>query len=76
MQFHYFQSLSKQHVNVVICISRGRVPNQASANVTCDNTRMMMRLSSNDMRNSSLLIPYPQPDTWYIVLHTKCYMNE
>lgn len=36
---------------------------------------MSMILSSFDKHNESLLIPYPQPDTWYVTLDATCYFN-
>lgn len=32
-----------------------------------------MNLSSLDKHNANLSILYPQPDTWYIIIHATCY---
>ncbi|XP_058788865.1 post-GPI attachment to proteins factor 6-like isoform X3 [Phymastichus coffea] len=69
------KSQHKQQVAVDICISRGRVPKQLLGYITCDNMRTTIKLSTSGVYNSSLLIPYPQPDTWYIALQAICYVN-
>ncbi|OXU28873.1 hypothetical protein TSAR_000403 [Trichomalopsis sarcophagae] len=67
--------LSKQQVNVSICISRGRVPKQITGHIKCDNSNTTRQLSTiGDMLDASLLIPYPQPGMWYIALQATCYM--
>ncbi|XP_006564295.1 transmembrane protein 8B isoform X3 [Apis mellifera] len=67
--------ITKQLVKVILCIQRGRIPNRIKNNIVCENSRMSMILSSFDKHDGSLLIPYPQPDTWYVTLDATCYFN-
>lgn len=72
---YVFQIITKQLVKVILCIQRGRIPNRIKNNIVCENSRMSMILSSFDKHDGSLLIPYPQPDTWYVTLDATCYFN-
>ncbi|XP_017879327.1 post-GPI attachment to proteins factor 6-like isoform X1 [Ceratina calcarata] len=65
----------KQLVKVLICVRRGRVPDRVKSNIVCKNPEMSMNLSSSDKRDGNILIPYPQPDTWYVTLDATCYFN-
>ncbi|XP_054006508.1 post-GPI attachment to proteins factor 6-like isoform X1 [Hylaeus anthracinus] len=67
--------ITKQLVKVVLCIQRGRVPNRLKASIVCEDSKMLMNLSSFSKHDASLLIPYPQPDTWYVALHATCHFN-
>ena len=73
--FDDFQNLSKQQVDVVVCINRGNIPKQEDDHIKCDNKHMILELSNNGTFNASLLIPYPQPDIWYIAFQAVCYVN-
>ncbi|XP_014238011.1 post-GPI attachment to proteins factor 6-like [Trichogramma pretiosum] len=70
--------MTKQRVDVLICLNRGRVPRvrEPEEMNKCDNVHTTIHLS-NDKSNhfKSLLIPYPKPDTWYILLHARCLVN-
>ncbi|XP_015609576.1 post-GPI attachment to proteins factor 6 isoform X3 [Cephus cinctus] len=67
--------LTKQLILVTICIQRSRVPNRINGQIICDDENMSMTLSSYNKQDGNVLIPYPQPDTWYIGFQAKCYMN-
>ncbi|XP_015428982.1 PREDICTED: transmembrane protein 8A-like [Dufourea novaeangliae] len=68
--------MTRQLVKVILCIRRGRVPDRVKGSIVCEDSRMLMNLSSFDKHDSTLLIPYPQPDTWYVALHATCHYNE
>ncbi|XP_020281025.1 transmembrane protein 8A-like isoform X3 [Pseudomyrmex gracilis] len=61
----------KQSVVITICIQRGRVPKLE--NYKCQSEALSLYLSSLDKQNTNLSIAYPQPDTWYIITHARCY---
>ncbi|XP_012280579.1 post-GPI attachment to proteins factor 6 isoform X2 [Orussus abietinus] len=67
--------LSKQLVQLNICIRQARVPDRMNGRIVCHDRNMSMNLSSFDNHDGTLLIPYPQPNTWHIALEAKCYMN-
>ncbi|XP_076641591.1 post-GPI attachment to proteins factor 6 [Halictus rubicundus] len=68
--------MTRQVVKVILCIRRGRVPDRSRGNIICEDSRMSMNLSSSfDKHDSNLLIPYPQPDIWYVALQATCYFN-
>ncbi|KAG7206139.1 hypothetical protein KM043_003531 [Ampulex compressa] len=69
------KSLSDQLVVATLCVRRGRVPNRVKGKIMCNDPSMFMNLTSDDEQDANLLIPYPQPDTWYIALHATCYTN-
>ncbi|XP_050583175.1 transmembrane protein 8B-like isoform X4 [Bombus affinis] len=60
---------------VVLCVQRGRISNRTKDNVICENSEMSMILSSFDRHDGTLLIPYPQADTWFVSLAATCYFN-
>ncbi|XP_043605137.1 post-GPI attachment to proteins factor 6-like isoform X1 [Bombus pyrosoma] len=66
---------TRQLVKVILCVQRGRIPDRIKNNIICENSEMSMILSSFDRHDGKLLIPYPQPDTWYVSLDTTCYFN-
>ncbi|XP_063980870.1 uncharacterized protein Dhpd [Diachasmimorpha longicaudata] len=65
----------KQTVVVFVCVRRGRVPWRKKGEIFCDDDKMMMRLETNGKHDGNLLIPYPQPDTWYIGLQARCFID-
>ncbi|XP_020709413.2 post-GPI attachment to proteins factor 6-like isoform X2 [Athalia rosae] len=65
--------LSRQLVLVFVCVRKGRVPDRVNGEITCGNPNMFMNLSSFDKNMSSLLIPYPQSDTWHVAMQAKCF---
>ncbi|XP_076619315.1 post-GPI attachment to proteins factor 6 isoform X1 [Colletes latitarsis] len=67
--------ITRQLVKVILCIQRGRVPDRVKGSIICEDSRMLMNLSSFDKHDASLLIPYPQPDTWYVALSATCHFN-
>ncbi|KAK2589019.1 hypothetical protein KPH14_001862 [Odynerus spinipes] len=70
-----YKSLAKQLVIVEICVQKGHVPNILDNKMVCEDERLSMNLSSSDKHDESILIPYPQPDTWYIFLQATCYIK-
>ncbi|XP_076760727.1 post-GPI attachment to proteins factor 6 [Xylocopa sonorina] len=70
-----YKIATRQLVEVKLCVQRGRVPNRIKGNIVCEDSKMSMNLSSFDNHDGTLLIPYPQPDTWYITLDATCYFN-
>ncbi|EFN79045.1 Transmembrane protein 8, partial [Harpegnathos saltator] len=58
---------------IILCVQRGRIPKFDEFNHSCQNGALSMNLSSFDKHNASLLIAYPQPDVWYIIIDTICY---
>ncbi|XP_043279412.1 transmembrane protein 8B-like isoform X2 [Venturia canescens] len=67
--------MTKQLVTIKACVKQGRKPDRINGDVRCPDKAMQLNLSSNDRRGSNLLIPYPQPDTWYITLQARCSFN-
>ncbi|XP_032665040.1 post-GPI attachment to proteins factor 6-like isoform X2 [Odontomachus brunneus] len=65
---------SKRLVVVTMCVQRGRIPKLGEYSL-CQNGTLSMNLSSLDKHNASLLIAYPQSDTYYILINTVCYNN-
>ncbi|XP_011646834.1 post-GPI attachment to proteins factor 6-like [Pogonomyrmex barbatus] len=63
-----------QTILVTMCIQRGRIPKLENRH-SCQNGSLSINLSSLNKRNASLLIAYPQPDTWYILILATCYNN-
>lgn len=75
--FHIlFQTINDQEAIVFICVRRARVPHRLKGQIQCDNEKLTMQLSSKNKKSSNVLIPYPQPDTWYIALQASCYSNK
>jgi len=64
--------LSTQSVVVTMCIQRDRIPKLEDRH-SCQNGTLTMNLASLNKRNTSLLIAYPQPGTWYIISLGTCY---
>lgn len=60
---------------ITICVQRGRIPKLGEYR-SCQNDALSMNLSSFDKHNTGLLIAYPQPDTYYIIINTICYNDE
>ncbi|XP_015126938.1 post-GPI attachment to proteins factor 6 [Diachasma alloeum] len=69
------EAFMKQTVVVFICVRRGRAPWRKKGEIFCDDDKMTMRLETNGKHDGSLLIPYPQPDTWYIGLQARCFID-
>lgn len=63
---------STQSVLVTMCIQRDRIPKMEDRH-SCPNGTLAMNLSTLNKRNTSLLIAYPQPGTWYIIILATCY---
>ncbi|XP_025987542.1 post-GPI attachment to proteins factor 6 isoform X2 [Solenopsis invicta] len=59
-------------VLVTMCVQRGRIP-KLEDRYSCQNGTLAINLSSLNKRNASLLITYPQPGTWYIVIFATCH---
>ncbi|XP_024867555.1 transmembrane protein 8B-like isoform X1 [Temnothorax curvispinosus] len=55
-----------------MCVQRGRIPKLENLK-SCQNGTLAINLSSLNKRNASLLIAYPQPGTWYIIILATCY---
>ncbi|XP_050480954.1 post-GPI attachment to proteins factor 6-like isoform X2 [Bombus huntii] len=69
------EKTTRQLVKVTLCVQRGRIPDRINNNIICENSEMSIILSSFDRHEGTLLIPYPQPDTWYVSLDATCYFN-
>ncbi|XP_071645882.1 post-GPI attachment to proteins factor 6 isoform X7 [Temnothorax longispinosus] len=63
---------STHAVLVTMCVQRGRIPKLENLK-SCQNGTLAITLSSLNKRNASLLIAYPQPGTWYIIILATCY---
>lgn len=70
-----YKSLTNQLIIVEVCVQKGRVPNILENKTICVDERLSMYLSSSGKHIESILIPYPQPDRWYISLQATCYVN-
>ncbi|XP_047355139.1 post-GPI attachment to proteins factor 6-like isoform X7 [Vespa velutina] len=71
-----YETMTKQLIIVAVCIQRGHAPNILENKVVCEDKKLFMNLSSSGKHDESILIPYPQPDTWYIFLQATCYIND
>ncbi|XP_077255398.1 post-GPI attachment to proteins factor 6 isoform X3 [Temnothorax americanus] len=65
---------STHAVLVTMCVQRGRIPKLENLK-SCQNGTLAITLSSLNKRNASLLIAYPQPGTWYIIILATCYTS-
>ncbi|XP_018312289.1 transmembrane protein 8B [Mycetomoellerius zeteki] len=63
---------SMRSVLVTMCIRRDRMPTLEDRH-SCQNGTLAINLSSLSKLNASLLIAYPQPGTWYIIILATCY---
>ncbi|KAL0107615.1 hypothetical protein PUN28_014724 [Cardiocondyla obscurior] len=64
--------LSTQSIAVTMCIQRDRIPKLEDRH-SCQKGSLMINLSSLNKRNASILITYPQPGVWYIIILPTCY---
>ncbi|XP_011300613.1 transmembrane protein 8B [Fopius arisanus] len=69
------RAFMNQTVVMSVCIRRGQMPLRRKGEIVCDDDRMAMRLNTNGKHDGNLLIPYPQPGTWYIGLEARCFNN-
>ncbi|KAJ8678765.1 hypothetical protein QAD02_014552 [Eretmocerus hayati] len=67
--------LTEKQVQVLICISRGKVPRQEAELTICKSEQIMMQLSSSGRQNASIVIPYPEPGAWFISFQSVCKWN-
>ncbi|XP_014213234.1 post-GPI attachment to proteins factor 6-like [Copidosoma floridanum] len=65
----------KQQINVTVCISRGRLPKLKDGHMSCIDNHMTMKVSSSGPNSTNIMIPYPQPDVYYIAFTSTCYVN-
>ncbi|XP_015182403.1 PREDICTED: transmembrane protein 8A-like isoform X1 [Polistes dominula] len=70
-----YKTMTKQLIVVTVCIQKGHASNILENKIICEDEKLFMNLSSLNKHDESILIPYPQPDTWYISLQATCYLN-
>ncbi|KDR17993.1 hypothetical protein L798_07174, partial [Zootermopsis nevadensis] len=70
------QNATHQHVVVTACIRKGRVPSRRSGNIQCP-LELMLNVTSESLAtvDATKLVPYPEPDMWYIAFQLKCLHN-
>ncbi|XP_066997236.1 post-GPI attachment to proteins factor 6 isoform X2 [Anabrus simplex] len=67
---------SHQLLTVTACIRKGRVPSRVNRDIEC-STDLLLSVSSKNSTtmDATKLIPYPEPDMWFIAFQAKCYAN-
>ncbi|KAJ9580903.1 hypothetical protein L9F63_023918, partial [Diploptera punctata] len=65
-----------QLVTVTACIRKGRVPSRNNGDIECPS-ELMLNISSESLANvdATKLVPYPEPDMWFIAFQAKCLYN-
>ncbi|GFG39492.1 hypothetical protein Cfor_00487 [Coptotermes formosanus] len=65
-----------QRVTVTACIRKGRVPSRDGGNIVCP-PELMLNISSESLAtvDATKLVPYPEPDMWFIAFQAKCIYN-
>jgi hypothetical protein len=71
-----FQNAGSQYLTVTACIRKGRVPSRISGNIECP-PELMLNVSSESLAtlDATKLVPYPEPDMWFIAFQAKCIYN-
>lgn len=71
------QNATCQRITVTACIRKGRVPSRNSGNIVCP-PELMLNISSEGLAtvDATKLVPYPEPDMWFIAFQAKCIYNK
>jgi hypothetical protein len=71
------QNATCQHITVMACIRKGRVPSRNNGNIVCP-PELMLNISSEGLAtvDATKLVPYPEPDMWFIAFQAKCIYNK
>lgn len=64
-------------ISVLGCVRKGRAPDVVNGSLVCEEDQLTLNVSSNSRNTVEdiILIPFPEPDTWYLALQLVCYQN-
>lgn len=63
-------------LTVSACIRKGRAPSHVNREIICPPS-LQLNISSENVESmdATKLIPFPEPDIWFIAFQAKCFMN-
>ncbi|XP_076039876.1 post-GPI attachment to proteins factor 6 isoform X2 [Oratosquilla oratoria] len=68
-----FLNTTSQLIAVVGCVSKGRPPLIVDGQIQCEEQLLLNVTSRPSSSRGLLLIPFPEPDTWFLSLMAQCY---
>ncbi|KAK3885702.1 hypothetical protein Pcinc_010089 [Petrolisthes cinctipes] len=68
---------TRQMISVLGCVRKGRAPDVVNGSLVCEEDQLTLNVSSHSRNTVEdiILIPFPEPDTWYLALQLVCYQN-
>lgn len=73
--FSYFQNATRQLITVVGCVRKGRPPEVRNNSLICEEEQLTLNITSASSLTveAFILIPFPEPDVWFLALQSICY---
>ena len=68
----YIEDTQGQSVEIYGCIEKGREPKVVNDTLECDEDSEIRIATDEPPHTALMLIPYPEPGTWYLGLQVRC----
>ncbi|XP_071520688.1 post-GPI attachment to proteins factor 6-like isoform X2 [Panulirus ornatus] len=68
---------TRQLITVMGCVRKGRPPEVENDIIVCEEQQLTLNITSSSRATVEdfILIPFPEPDVWFLALQTICYYN-
>ncbi|XP_069945132.1 post-GPI attachment to proteins factor 6-like isoform X1 [Cherax quadricarinatus] len=68
---------TRQLITIVGCVSKGRPPEVRNGSLICEEQQLTLNITSSSRATVEdfILIPFPEPDIWFLALQSICYYN-
>lgn len=66
---------TSQLITILGCMSKGRPPEVKGETIACEDQQLMLNITSFSSKTVEdfILIPFPEPDIWFLALQTVCF---